>query len=271
MLQSRNKQDRKTFRESLVTAILASSPLLELNSAQRKRLLDQLSQGWTVVPSQPDSDRIRGLRKVASDSRRLKQALARLSNTDAALLDDGFQHTISLSARLLMLEETAADAESMAATIQGRQRAVQQLQHGYASSRLIKVLEEHGIPCATRNDHEKRPVGDGLSFASSKSKRNYDYLPVLDCGATLAMRCAMLAMFDAGIVELDWSATVAAIKAGRQFQKSLVKCDQDTRKTSFALLRAFAAQRQTIPGNTAVIESVEIFSEPCESNPHGPH
>lgn len=81
----------------------------------------------------------------------------------------------------------------------------------------------------------------------------------------------MLAMFDAGVVELDWSATVAAIKAGKQFQKSLGECDQDIRKTSFALLRAFAEQRQVIRRDTAVIEPIEIFSEAGESNLHGPH
>jgi len=268
MLKSRSKEDRRIFRESLVSTILCG-PVLELSSVEQLQFIDQLSQSWIVIPDAPDSDRIRVLKKVASDSRRLKQAIARLSSADAALLDDGFQHTVSLSSRVAILEETAAGAESAAASIQGRQRAIRQLQQGYAGSRLIKVLEHHGVPCSTRNDHEKRPVEAEQGHVSAKRKRNYDYLPNLDCGATLAMRCAMLAMFDAGVVELDWSATVAAIKAGVRFQKAVGACDQHIRDTHFALLRGFAEQRRLIQDTIAI--PVEVFAEASDSDFSRPH
>jgi hypothetical protein len=263
MLKSRSKEDRRIFRESLVSSIL-NGPALELSSVEQVQFIDQLSQSWVVIPDVPDSDRIRSLKKVASDSRRLKQALARLSSADVALLDDGFQHTVSLSSRVAILEETATSAESTAASIQGKQRAIQQLQQGYAGSRLINVLELHGVPCSTRNDHEKRPVEAEQGHGSAKRRRNYDYLPNLDCGATLAMRCAMLAMFDAGVVELDWSATVSAIKAGVQFQKMVGACDQHIRDSHFALLRGFAKQRRLIQDTIAI--PVEVFAETSDSD-----
>jgi len=268
MLKSSSKEDRTIFRESLVNTI-RNGPVLELSSVEQMQFIEQLSQSWIVTPDAPDSDRIRSLKKVASDSRRLKQALVRLSNADVALLDDGFQHAVSLPSRIAILEETAASAESAAASIHGRQRAIQQLQQGYAGSRLIKVLELHGVPCSTRNDHERRPVEADQGHGSAKRKRNYDYLPNLDCGATLAMRCAMLAMFDAGVVELDWSATVAAIKAGVRFQKALGACDQHIRKTRFALLRGFAEQRRSIQDTMAI--PVEVFSEASDSDFNRPH
>ena len=268
MLKSHSKEDRRIFRESLMSTILYG-PVLELSSVKQMQFIDQLSQSWIVIPDAPDSDRIRSLKKVASDSRRLKQALARLSSADAALLGDGFQHTVSLSSRVAILEETATRAESAAASIQGRQRAIQQLQQGYAGSRVIKVLELHGVPCSTRNDHEKRPVEPEQGHGSARRKRNYDYLPNLDGGATLAMRCAMLAMFDAGVVELDWSATVSAIKAGVRFQEALGACDRHVRKTRFALLRGFAEQHRLIQGTMSI--PTAVFSEASNSDSNRPH
>jgi len=75
MLKSRSKEDRRIFRESLVSTILYG-PVLELSSAEQMQFIDLLSQSWIVIPDAPDSDRIRSLKKVASDSRRLKQALS---------------------------------------------------------------------------------------------------------------------------------------------------------------------------------------------------
>ncbi|MGZ5198787.1 MAG: hypothetical protein ACXWC4_03370 [Telluria sp.] len=268
MLRSLSKEDRRIFRESLVKTIL-NCPGLSLSSdAERTQFIDQLSQSWIIIPDAPDSDRIRSLKKVASDCRRLKQALRRLSSTDAALLDDRFQHTASMSSRVATLDDTAANAESAAAALRGRQRAIQQLQQGYAGARLIKLLEINGVPCSTRNDHEKRPV-ETEQAGPSKRTRNYDYLPSLDCGATLAMRCAMLAMFDAGVVELDWSATVAAIKAGARFQKALAACDRNIKETSFEILREFAQQRRLIQDGIGV--SVAGSSDVSVSELKRPH
>lgn len=59
-----NGWDRMIFREFLIKSILASGPVRGLGNDERMRFLDQLSQSWTVAPSEFDSDstRIRGFK-----------------------------------------------------------------------------------------------------------------------------------------------------------------------------------------------------------------
>lgn len=242
MLRSNSKHDRGLFRAALVKIILDSEPVKKLRSEDQGDLFLQLSaispSTWEELPH--DTTRIRSLNAVASNSRRLKQAVAQLGEEDSAILDDAYQHSTPLASILTTLEKLAEDANKLEAQLRGKQRDRERFRQGHLGADLLKVLKSFEIPCSTRNDYDKRHIANESRKANaSNRRRDYTFLPSLEGNATPAMRCAMLVLFDANARELDWSTTVALIKAGKQFLDAWAVVQHYVSETSFGLRRAF--------------------------------
>lgn len=231
MLKSDDPHDRSVFRSNLVASIQRADAACALSASNQDRLIQELaelpSRGILRNPtSAPEAARLRALKKAASDARRLKQAIGRLDSLDAASLDQQLHPKAPLDAVIELLARVADSSERQAAAVAGAARAAKALAHGMVGFELLKVLEKFGLPCTVRNDFDSRPpsAADDRRILRGRA-RAYEFLPPLDSGASLGMRCALLVLFNEGVRELDWSQARTLISAGRKYglaQQSLI-------------------------------------------------
>jgi hypothetical protein len=249
MLRSDDADDRQTFRPLLLQSILQAGHLGTLHAQEQQRFFELLSGISTSLrlanaAKAIDSERTRRLRKLASDSRRLMQAIQTATSShscDGALLDDDLQHTRPLAAMVADLDKASSVSSNLADAIsKQRNNSAWLFSQSMLGSQLLGAFAEFTLPCTTRNDYDTifRDSTLPRKRSAAQRKRNYDHLPSLDGNATLAMRCALLILFDANVDELDWSSAVALIKAGKAFNNGIEKMHQNIEKTSFELRRA---------------------------------
>lgn len=247
-LKAKDVSHRDRFRADLIASIqeglaaahrpprLASfwDDLDNVSNALKPRLsLDQSNQ--TLV---------RKVKKVASDAKRLQNAISILLHehpANAAVLEDCMHHASSLFQTMSDAERISQHADQMGDRLKATQtRGAWTISYALAGQAVLHALVRARVRIRTRNDYNSRPT-DKEDPSSRKKQRSFAYLPPIDRQSSLAMKCAMLVLFDAGHQRLDWSLARKLIQSGRKFRVAGARMRRHIAQTREQLLYAAPA------------------------------
>lgn len=208
------------FRAELVDSIINDELLATLDDDRKELLLRELSYVYNVLDIQQDQARIRTLKKVSTDARRLKSALNmltpeksqhnELTHKDYKTLSLRYKDQATLSNTKIFLDELANDATKLAEIIKGEHKKIKDLQEKLKAGHLIKILRKFDIPYDLRHDYP----------TDKKATSKY---PRLGGATTLAMRCVLLAMLDGQHNQLSWSRVITVTKRGITYYESIMQ------------------------------------------------
>lgn len=214
MLRSDSDTDQETFRSLLIESILSHPSLGHLSAGEKASLIAFFIEERTALPCLTPSDtqdRLRALKKAASDTRRLANSLKLIDTQDIILCNLENPKSQKISDRIIDLnkatDEFEARAKHLTEDIAISAKSVQMLRSLYAFP-MLTTLENYGIATKVRNDFVSISA---LADSKAKSK----YLPDVKGNATAAMRCIMLALHSSRTENIDWSLTVSIIKLGK--------------------------------------------------------
>lgn len=209
---------RSLFRERLIAKIQQHRDFKALPQEFQSSFFEELAEltlfGSNNCSVETHSPRIRKLEKLADSYRRVANSITLLSEIDELLLDDAFQHSIPLQQQQKLMRQLAADIDglrgAMRQTPSGTpERFLLRLQ----GASLLKKLEKLGVVCKINNDFQKIDQGDAVQREKSESSQRL--LPDLSQSMTLAMLCAMLALFNSGQV-VEWSHCRRLLQEGKK-------------------------------------------------------
>lgn len=187
---------------------------------------------------------VRKVKKVASDAKRLQNAISILLQehpANAAVLEDCMHHASSLFKTMSDAERISQHADQMGDRLKATQtRDAGTISYALAGQAVLHALVRARVRIRTRNDYNSRPT-DKEDQSSPKKKRSFAYLPPIDRQSSLAMKCAMLVLFDAGHQELDWSLARRLIRDGKTFRVARARVRRriaDTREELMSAVRA---------------------------------
>jgi hypothetical protein len=272
-LKATDEKHRQRFRAALVASIQEA-----LAAADRPPRLatfwDDLASTSSALTPQlslihSNLTLIRRVKKVASDAKRLQGAISTLRSdhpANAAVLEDFMHYATRLYPTMRDAERISEHANKMGDRLKTTKTGDGwRFAHGLAGQDVHRALIRARVRITTRNDFTSRTKGKSGKPPSGQ-KRCFAYLPPIDQQSSLAMRCAMLVLFDAGHQELDWSSARALIRVGRKFRVAGVRLRRhiaDTREELMSAVRAIPyanAQREQMEDliSTATGSEVEI-------------
>lgn len=224
-LKAKDASHRERFRADLIASIQEG-----LAAARRPprlaSLWADLDNASNALKPQLSLDHsnltlVRKVKKVASDAKRLQNAISILLHehpANAAVLEDCMHHASRLCQTMSDAERISRHADQMGDRLKATQtRDAWTISYALAGQAVLHSLVRARVRIRTRNDYNPRPA-DQEEQISLKKKRSFAYLPPIDRQSSLAMKCAMLVLFDAGHQELDWSLARKLILEGRKFR-----------------------------------------------------
>lgn len=247
-LKAKEASHREKFRADLIASIQEG-----LTAAHRPpRLasfwsdLDNASKALKPQLSLDHSNQtlVRKIKKVASDAKRLQNAISILLHehpANAAVLDDCMHNASSLSQTMSDAERISRHADQMGDRLKATQTGgAWTISYALAGQAVLHALVRARVRIRTRNDYNSRPT-DKEDPSSRKKKRSFAYLPPIDRQSSLAMKCAMLVLFDAGHQRLDWSLARKLIRNGRKLRVTGARMRRHIAQTREQLLNAVPA------------------------------
>lgn len=198
---------RSLFRERLIAKIQQHRVFKALPQETQSSFFEELAEltlfGTSNCSVETHSPRIRKLEKLADSYRRVANSIALLSEMDELLLDDAFQHSMSLPQQKKLMRQLAAQVDGLIGGMRQTSTSTsERLLLRLQGASLLRQLDKLGVACKINNDFQKIDQDDALHHEKSKSAQCF--LPDLSQSMTLAMLCAMLALLNSGQV-VEWS------------------------------------------------------------------
>lgn len=247
-LKATDTLHRERFRAELIASIqeglAATRRTLRLASFWSE--LDNASRALKPQLSLDQSNQalVRKVKKVASDAKRLQNAISILLHehpANAAVLEDCMHHASRLCQTMSDAERISRHADQMGDRLKATQtRDAWTISYALAGQAVLHALVRARVRIRTRNDYNSRYT-DKEDSSTGKKKRSFAYLPPIDRQSSLAMKCAMLVLFDAGHQRLDWSLARKLIQNGRKFRVAGARLRRHTGQTREQLLNAAPA------------------------------
>jgi hypothetical protein len=250
-LKATDALHREKFRADLIASIQE-----ELAAAHRPPRLatfwNDLDNASSALKPQLSLDHsnltlVRKVKKVASDAKRLQNAISILLQehpANAAVLEDCMHHASSLVQTMSDTERISQHADQMGDRLKATQnRDAWTISCALTGQAVLHALVRARVRIRTRNDYNSRPT-DKEDPSSRKKQRSFAYLPPIDRQSSLAMKCAMLVLFDAGHQRLDWSLARRLILDGTKFRIAGARMRRHIADTRDELLNAVHALSQ---------------------------
>ena len=209
---------RLLFRERLIAKIQQHRDFKVLPGETQSIFFDELA-ALTIFGSNNCSvgaygPRIRGLKKLADSYRRVANSIALLSETDALVIDDAFQHSMPLQQQRNLMRQLAAQVDGLiGAMSQTSTGTSERLALRLQGASLLKQLDKLGVACKINNNFQKIAQDDAPHHERSADAQRY--LPDLSQSMTLAMLCTMLILFDSGQL-VEWSYCRRLLQEGKK-------------------------------------------------------
>ncbi len=209
---------RSLFRERLIAKIQQHRDFKALPQEIQSSFFEELAEltlfGTNNCSVETHSPRIRKLEKLADSYRRVANSIALLSEIDELLLDDAFQHSMSLQQQKKLMRQLAADIDGLIGAMrQTPSGTSERFSLRLQGAGLLKQLGKLGVACKINNDFQKIDQDDAVQREKSEGAQRF--LPDLSQSMTLAMLCAMLVLFNNGQV-VEWSYCRRLLKEGKK-------------------------------------------------------
>ena len=209
---------RSLFRERLIAKIQQHRDFKALPQEIQSNFFEELAEltlfGTNNCSVETHSSRIRKLEKLADSYRRVANSIALLSEIDELLLDDAFQHSMSLQQQKKLMRQLVADVDGLIGAMrQTPSGTSERFSLRLQGAGLLKQLGKLGVTCKINNDFQKIDQDDAVQREKSEGAQRF--LPDLSQSMTLAMLCAMLVLFNNGQV-VEWSYCRRLLKEGKK-------------------------------------------------------
>ena len=209
---------RSLFRERLIAKIQQHRDFKALPQEIQSSFFEELAEltlfGTNNCSVETHSPRIRKLEKLADSYRRVANSIALLSEIDELLLDDAFQHSMSLQQQKKLMRQLVAEVDGLiGAMCQTPSGTSERFSLRLQGAGLLKQLGKLGVTCKINNDFQKIDQDDAVQREKSEGAQRF--LPDLSQSMTLAMLCAMLVLLNNGQV-VEWSYCRRLLKEGKK-------------------------------------------------------
>ena len=209
---------RSLFRERLIAKIQQHRDFKALPQEIQSSFFEELAEltlfGTNNCSVETHSPRIRKLEKLADSYRRVANSIALLSEIDELLLDDAFQHSMSLQQQKKLMRQLVADVDGLIGAMrQTPSGTSERFSLRLQGAGLLKQLGKLGVTCKINNDFQKIDQDDAVQREKSEGAQRF--LPDLSQSMTLAMLCAMLVLLNNGQV-VEWSYCRRLLKEGKK-------------------------------------------------------
>ena len=209
---------RSLFRERLIAKIQQHRDFKALPQEIQSSFFEKLAEltlfGSNNCSVETYSPLIHGLEKLADSYRRVANSITLLSDIDALVIDDAFQHSMPLQQQKNLMRQLAAEIDGLIGAIRQTpsgtsERFLLRLQ----GASLLKKLGSLGVACKINNDFQKIVQDDAAHHEASEGIQRF--LPDLSQSMTLAMLCAMLTLLNSGQV-VEWSYCRRLLQEGKK-------------------------------------------------------
>ena len=209
---------RSLFRERLIAKIQQHRDFKALPQEIQSSFFEKLAEltlfGTNNCSVETHSSRIRKLEKLADSYRRVANSIALLSEIDELLLDDAFQHSMSLQQQKKLMRQLVAEVDGLIGAMrQTPSGTSERFSLRLQGAGLLKQLGKLGVTCKINNDFQKIDQDDAVQREKSEGAQRF--LPDLSQSMTLAMLCAMLVLLNNGQV-VEWSYCRRLLKEGKK-------------------------------------------------------
>lgn len=209
---------RLLFRERLIAKIQQHRDFKVLPGETQSIFFDELA-ALTIFGSNNCSvgaygPRIRGLKKLADSYRRVANSIALLSETDALVIDDAFQHSMPLQQQRNLMRQLAVQVDNLIDAMRQTPTGISEsFRMRLQGASLLRQLRKLGVACKINNDFQK--VSQDEALRPKESENAHRYLPDLSQNMTLAMLCTMLILFGSGQI-VEWSHCRRLLQEGKR-------------------------------------------------------
>lgn len=198
---------RSLFRERLIAKIQQHRVFKALPQETQSSFFEELAEltlfGTNNCSVETLSPRIRKLEKLADSCRRVANSIALLSKMDELLLDDAFQHSMSLPQQKNLMRQLVAEVDGLIGAMrQTPSGTSERFSLRLQGASLLNQLGKLGVSCKINNDFQKITKDDAEQRDASKQTQRF--MPDLSQSMTLAMLCAMFILFNNGQL-VEWS------------------------------------------------------------------
>jgi len=247
-LKATDEEHREMFRAALMASIQEALAAAD-KPPRLASFWDNLGDASRALKRQLSLEHsnlevARKVKKVASDAKRLQNAIGTLLHehpSTAAVLEDCMHEAPGLYPTMREAERISRHADQMADLLTtSKPRDASKFSYALASQGVLVALIRARVRIRTRNDSNSR-TNDQHDQALTGGKRRFAYLPPIDRQSSLAMKCAMLVLFDAGHEELDWGLARNLIRDGRKFRVAGARIRRHIAETRGELLNAVRA------------------------------
>lgn len=151
---------RSLFRERLIAKIQQHRDFKALPQEIQSSYFEELAEltlfGTNNCSVETHSPRIRKLEKLADSYRRVANSIALLSEIDELLLDDAFQHSMSLQQQKKLMRQLVAEVDGLIGAMrQTPSGTSERFSLRLQGAGLLKQLGKLGVTCKINNDFQK--------------------------------------------------------------------------------------------------------------------
>ncbi|MDA3258123.1 hypothetical protein KKQ53_07810 [Pseudomonas aeruginosa] len=217
---------RSLFRERLIAKIQQHRDFKALPQETQSSFFEELAAltifGFNNCSVGAYSPKIRGLEKLADSYRRVANSIALLPEADQLLIDDAFQHSMSLQQQEKLMRLLAAQVDDLIGGIHQTSPGVsERLLLRLQGVSLLNQLGKLGVACRINNDFQKITQDDAKQRDASKQTQRF--MPDLSQSMTLAMLCTMLILFNNGQF-VEWSYCRRLLLEGKRASSQAADC-----------------------------------------------